>query len=331
MNKRIALLYGGADSEHDVSYMGYEYVSELLNDSKYEILPVYITRGGTWTVKAEGRDTAVYPSRENGGCLATDCGCIRIDAAIPLLHGRGGEDGSVQGALECARIPYVGADVCTSALCLDKTYAKAVAESIGIPTVPSVSPKRYEEADVALKAALKKLNFPLFIKPRRLGSSVGAYPIKNEGDFLEYYKKASEIGEGLVIIEECLTDKRELECAYVEIGGKKTVTPPGEILIDGFYGYSEKYGGKTHTLPRSPLKADTADTLVDYGERLAEAMMLRHLGRIDFFLSGDKIYFNEINTFPGFTKESLYPKMLENCGISPKDAILSFIEDALTW
>lgn len=331
MNKRIALLYGGADSEHDVSCMGYEYVSELLNDTKYEILPVYITRGGTWTVKKDGRDSAAYLSRENGGCLVTNSGSIKIDAAIPLLHGKGGEDGSVQGALECARIPYVGADVCTSALCLDKTYAKAIAESLGIPTVPSVSPKRYESTEAALKSATEKLSFPMFIKPRRLGSSVGAYLVYSESDFRKYYPMASEIGDGALIIEKCLTDKRELECAYVELGGKKTVTPPGEILIDGFYGYSEKYSGKTHTVPRSALKTEITDTLICYGERLAEAMMLRHLGRIDFFLSEGRIYFNEINTFPGFTKESLYPKMLESYGISPKDAMLSFIEDTLAW
>ena len=329
MKKRIALLYGGADGEHDVSVMGYEYVSELLKNTSYEILPVYIGKDGAWKIHTEEGVCHVYPTSKAGGSLCTEHGFIRIDAAIPLLHGKGGEDGSVQGALEIAGIPYVGADVSASAICLDKTYAKAVAESIGIPTVPSISPRRYESTATALNEAKEKLGFPLFIKPRRLGSSVGAYPIHSEEDFLKYYPLAQKVGDGLVIIEKLLTDKRELECAFLEFDGKRTVTPPGEVLIDGFYGYSEKYSGKTHTVPTSAIDSAIAMTLIEYGERLADAMMLRHLGRIDFFLCGGKVFFNEINTFPGFTKESLYPKMLESYGVPPKDAILSFIEDAL--
>ena len=329
MTKRIALLYGGASSEHDVSVLGYEYVSELLQGTEYEIIPVYISKNGDWSVTTNGAPITVYPTAKSGGSLNTEYGLIQIDAAIPLLHGDGGEDGSVQGALECARIPYVGADVCTSALCLDKTYSKAIARSLGIPTLSSVSPKRYESAKAALSECKEALNFPLFIKPRRLGSSLGACSATSEDEFLKGYEIASRLGDGLVIVEECLEEKRELECAFVEIGCKKIVTSPGEILIGGFYGYGEKYGGKTKTAPLARVEASVSETITEYASLLAEAMMLRHLGRIDFFLSGDKIFFNEINTFPGFTRESLYPKMLSVCGINPRDALISFINDAL--
>ena len=329
--KRIALLYGGASNEHDVSLMGYEYVSELLSDTEYDVLPVYIGRDGTWSVTVREARLSAYPSAMLGGSLYTAQGFIKIDAAIPLLHGDGGEDGSVQGALECAGIPYVGAGVCTSALCLDKAYAKAIAESLGIPTLRGVSINKGESAEGALAKCKEALSFPMFIKPRRLGSSVGAYPIPSEDEFLGCYPLAARAGDGLVLVEECLGDKRELECAFIEMDGERIITPPGEVLIDGFYGYGEKYSGRTHTEPRAGITEDIADALISYGIRLADAMLLRHLGRIDFFLSDGKIYFNEINTFPGFTKESLYPKMLERYGIHPRDALLSFVKDALSW
>ena len=328
MNKRIALLYGGAPCEHEVSVMGYNYVSELLKDTDYDILPVYVTKSGEWTVRRGNDVLRAYPVAMNGGGLCTERGFIKIDCAIPLLHGEGGEDGSIQGALECAGIRYVGADACTSAVCIDKTYAKAVAESIGIPTVKSVSPKRHESAECVLTEVKRELGFPAFIKPRRLGSSVGAYPILSEDDFFRCYDLASSVCDGLVIIEKRLTDKRELECAFLEFGGKRIITPPGEILIDGFYGYDEKYGGKTRTAATADVSSKTSRLITKYGERLADALMLRHLGRIDFFLSGDEIFFNEINTFPGFTKDSLYPAMLEEYGVSVRDALVSFVEDA---
>ena len=132
MAKRIALLYGGRGKEHDVSVMGYEYVSELLENSEYEILPVYIDKSGCWYVRIKNVLSPAYPTSKLGGSLYTGCDLVRIYAAIPLLHGDGGEDGSIQGALECAGIPYVGADVCTSAVCLDKAYTKAVASAIGM-------------------------------------------------------------------------------------------------------------------------------------------------------------------------------------------------------
>ena len=330
MRKTIALLYGGAPGEHEVSVMGYEYLSELLKNTEYEILPVYIGKDGTWSLRTESGLTRVYPVGKRGGGLDTGCDFIKIDAAIPLLHGKGGEDGKVQGALECAGIPYVGADACTSALCIDKAYTKAVALSLGIPTLKGVSPRRYESTEEALKTTKRKLGFPIFIKPRRLGSSVGACPVYDEDEFLLRYPVASELGDGLVLIEELLSEKRELECAFIELDGKRIITPPGEILIDGFYGYDEKYGGKTHTQARADVYEKTANTINGYAKALADAICLRHLARIDFFLSGGKVYFNEINTFPGFTRESLYPKMLERYGVNPKDAMLSFIEDALS-
>ena len=329
MKKRIALVYGGASKEHDVSVMGYEYLSVLLSDTEYEILPVYVGKDGEWNIRIKGKDTPAYPTRKGGGSLYTGYGFIKIDGAIPLLHGVGGEDGTVQGALEVSGIPYVGARVSASAICLDKSIAKTVAKSLGIPTLDDVVFSEKTDTEDALRLCLERLGFPMFIKPRRLGSSVGAFPIRAEDDFRLHFDEAMCLGDNLVIVERMLCDKRELECAFIGMDGKRIITPPGEILVDGFYGYDEKYGGKTRTAPRAELDKDVSIRIQGYAKMLADSLELRHLARIDFFLSGNDVYFNEINTFPGFTRESLYPKMLEANGIAPRTAILSLIEDAL--
>ena len=331
MKARIALLYGGASSEHDVSVMGYEYMRTLLTGSDFELLPVFVDKTGEWHIRLKGADIPAYPTRKMGGSLYTGYGFIKIDAAIPLLHGEGGEDGSVQGALEVSSVPYVGADVCTSAVCLDKAYTKAIANSLGIPTVPSVSFQAPTDAETALAMCESRLGFPMFIKPRRLGSSVGAYPAKSKDDFKAFFPLSMKEGKNLVTVEKMLTNKRELECAFYGAKGERIITPPGEILVDGFYGYGEKYGGKTVTHTVASVSEAVKREIRAYCERLADTLRLRHLARIDFFLTDEGLYFNEINTFPGFTSESLYPKMLEAHGIAPRDAIISFIEDALAW
>ena len=329
MKARIALIYGGASSEHDVSVKGYEYVTELLKNSDYEILPVYIDETGEWHLRIKGADTPAFPTGNMGGSLYTGCGFIKIDAAIPLLHGEGGEDGSVQGTLEIMGIPYVGAGVSASALCIDKIYAKTAADALGIPTLKSVSFSRATDTEIALAECQKKLGFPLFIKPRRLGSSVGAYPIRDEAEFRYAFPRAMREGKNLVMAERMLTSKRELECAFCEIRGEEIITSPGEILIDGFYGYDEKYGGHTRTTAIADIPDTIKKRIAEYSHALSDALNLRHLARIDYFLSDGELYFNEINTFPGFTRESLYPKMLEANGIEPAHALISFIEDAL--
>lgn len=329
MSKRIALMYGGASSEHEVSVMGYKYVSSLLKNTPYEILPIYIGRCGDWHV-GDSSGAAAYPSAYGGGSLYTEYGHIGIDAAIPLLHGSFGEDGCIQGALEVLGIPYVGADVSASALCIDKYYTKLLASSLGIPTLECVRFSSRTDAEYALNVCVEKLGFPMFIKPRRLGSSLGAHPVYDEGGFKAAFTAAMDEGDSFVIVEKMLTDKRELECAFCELGRERIITPPGEVLIGGFYGYGEKYSGNTVTRAVADISPRYSDAIRDLSRKIADALRLRHLSRIDFFMSGGEVYLNEVNTFPGFTRDSLYPKMLEAAGIHPRDALLSFVEDALS-
>ena len=328
MKARIALLFGGADAEHEVSLMGYGYVKQLLGKTDYEILPVYIDRSGDWHLGGVGGDIA-YLSGNLGGSLYAGGDFIRIDAAIPLLHGEGGEDGALQGALTLAGVGYVGADSVTSAVCIDKSYTKSIVSALGVPTLDEVAFSESTDVGAALEECKRKLGFPMFIKPRRLGSSVGAYPVYTEDGFNQCFPLAQELGRGLVTVEKMLTCKRELECAFCRLGKEKIITPPGEILIDGFYGYGEKYGGRTRVSPVADLDGSVRDKITDYASRIADRLSLRHLARIDFFLTEDGPVFNEVNTFPGFTEDSLYPKMLTAYGIDPGDALVSFIEDAL--
>lgn len=327
--RRIALLYGGKSAEHEVSVNGYAYVKALLEKNGDEVVPVYITDTGKWTAF----DCDVFPIPKGAGekgSLQISTDRVQIDAAIPLLHGDGGESGEVQGLLTAAKIPYVGADVITSAICLDKHYAKCVAQNLGIPVTKWVSFCEKTDTDTALTLCKEKIGFPMFIKPRRLGSSVGAYPILCENDFRKCFKRAMEQGSDLVIVEELLDKKRELECAFYSALGTTVISPPGEVLIDGFYGYDEKYNKATVTVTEANIPADVAEKIREHNERLARVFSLRHLARIDYFLSEKGLAFNEINTFPGFTEHSLYPKLLSRMGIEPRRAIAAFVEDAVT-
>ena len=206
MKERIALLYGGESSEHDVSVMGYRYVKNLLDEKNLDVLPVYVSRDGGWHIGGEGGKRA-YLSGYLDGSLYTEDGFIKIDAAIPLLHGKGGEDGRVQGALEYAGIKYVGADVGTSAVCIDKSYAKRIVASLGIPTLDEVAFSRETDTNEALSLCQGRLGFPMFIKPRRLGSSVGAHPVYDRADFIRCFPLSMREGGCFVTVEKMLTEK----------------------------------------------------------------------------------------------------------------------------
>ncbi len=326
MKKTVALIYGGKSREHEVSVNGYRVLKKAIEDTGHEALPVYIDRRGAWHLINDSEPT--YPIKSPHGCgLSKGKEIIRIDAAIPLLHGDGGEDGAIQGCLETAGIPYIGADVISSALCIDKAVTKTIARSIGIPTLESVDFSEDTDTEEALLKCENRLGFPIFIKPRKLGSSVGAHSAYTKEEFRRYFTVAMIEGSCSVMVEKLLTDKRELECAFIDLGGRKMISHPGEIICQGTYGYQEKYNLKTHTEVHADISDVIADKIKQYSDILARNVGLRHLGRIDWFLSGEKLYFNEINTFPGMTEDSLYPKLIETMGVALSDAIGSFIED----
>ncbi len=341
---KYAVIFGGAGYEHFVSRLGAEnFISAALRCG-FDILPIFIDKNGDFYVysgdisdiadiekELDIRElTPTFPIRLGGECGFYVRGNIMpVALAVPLLHGDFGEDGRVQGLLSSAGIKFVGADTLSGALSSDKAYTKAVAESIRVPTLPYLtfarSKTRFSDAASCVE---ERIGYPAFVKPCGLGSSVGASCAMDCVGLRRSLELAFSVAER-VIVERALIRPRELECAYFDVGGTHAVAHPAEISVrDGFYDYETKYFNADnvtlHTV--ADLPRDTVTKIKEYTEALASALSVRHIARFDFFLTEDgELYFNEVNTFPGMTKSSLYSAMLAECGITFE----SFIEKLL--
>lgn len=319
--KQVAIFFGGRGYEHSVSVSGAKNLLPLIDGERYGVHTVLIEKSGRMRLSESG--TEVFPiMREGVGALLTEEGCIiPIDCAFPLLHGDYGEDGTLQGLLASLCIPFVGSDARASAICLDKAVTKAAAEALGIPTVPWRLITDGRGTDLVP---------PLFIKPDCLGSSVGASPVRSDDDLSAAIAAAGELGGGRVLAEGLIEPLRELECAYFSAQGEELFSHPGEILCDGFYSYGRKYSDKAaESVCRAELPTAITERIREYASALCRFIGVRHLARVDFFLSGERLYFNEINTMPGMTERSLYLRLLESEGISPAEAINRMISDAI--
>ena len=312
---KLALIYGGCGYEREVSVKGFEFVYPILQ-YKYDCLPVFIDKNGRWLANGE----RVFPL--DGGLYFIDSQkLIKVDCAFPLLHGDFGEDGIVQGALDTAHIPYVGCDGRVGAVCRDKSVVKAVAESLGIPTLPYVTLFRGDD--------IPDLSYPVFVKPTGLGSSIGASRAENEKELKAALNSAFNLCNK-VIIERLLNPKRELECGYFAYKCKHLFTDVGEILTDGFYDYDKKYGDfGAQAIPCATVSHEINAKIKDYSRRLVHRLGVKQICRVDFFLSGNDIYFNEINTMPGFTETSLYHLMLSEEGIDLCDLLTGLVGGAI--
>ena len=340
----IALIFGGRGFEHDVSVRGAEYVFPLIDTSLYRKIPIYIKKNGTWVTPTLRdlpccpralADEAVpteecFPAFRNSVCgLQAESAFLPIVSAFPLLHGDFGEDGVVQGALENARIPYVGCNTLTSAVTRDKCYVKLIAKHLGIPTARWVYVT--EACAESVENAERTLGYPMFVKPARLGSSVGAGIAKCRVELTKALDRALALGSGRALVEEFVDIDKELECGYYSSKSKELFTSIGEISCEnGFYDYETKYFSEAARVSsRAPLTEAECAKIHGYASRLARYLGLCGLSRIDFFRARDGgIYFNEINTMPGFTETSLYPRLVSEAGISPKELINRLIGDA---
>lgn len=326
---RVMLIFGGRGHESEVSTRGAKHILPLIDREKYQVLPIFIDKSGAWLTE---RGDEVYPARLGGASgLFLGGKIIPIDCAFPLLHGDFGEDGVVQGALQNAGIAYVGCNAMTSGMARDKATVKSVAERLCIPTVRWISVYRSDGICRVVRMAESEIGYPMFIKPACLGSSVGASGAECREDLTSALERAFTLSDKL-IIESRLGQKRELECAYFSALGREIITEPGEILIDsGFYDYDEKYSDKScvSVKGRAELDEAVAGAIKSYSRALVRALGVRNLSRIDFFFSGERLYFNEINTMPGMTEGSLYPMMLGESGISPCEMVNSLIADGI--
>jgi D-alanine-D-alanine ligase len=306
---RVAVLAGGRSSEHEVSLHSAAFVREAVAAAGHEVVPVTVERSGAWV--HDGEALALSP----GG------GLLDADAVFPVLHGPFGEDGTVQGLLELLDVPYVGAGVLASSLCMDKVVFKEVLSAAGVPQVAyaAIREHRWRADPVAVRAELAVLGTPVFVKPARLGSSVGIAKAWGEAGF-DAAVEGAFAHDGLVIVEG-FSSGTEVECSVLGLD-EPEASVPGEIVVlkGDWYDYEAKYGegGMELVVPaRLPepvleqVRALAVDTFVRVG--------CAGLARVDFFVEGDRVLVNELNTMPGFTATSAYPKLWEASGVPPAE------------
>jgi D-alanine-D-alanine ligase len=302
---RVAVLAGGRSSEHEVSLNSAAFVREAVAAAGHEVLPVTIERTGAW--RHDGADLALEPGK----------GLLDAHAVFPVLHGPFGEDGTVQGLLELLDVPYVGAGVLASALCMDKVVFKDVMAAAGVPQVRSIALReaRWRRDPGAVLDELGGLGSPVFVKPARLGSSVGISKAGEGGLELAAALEVAFEHDGLVIVE-AYCGGIEVECSVMGLA-EPEVSMPGEIVIDAdWYDFEAKYtpGGMELVVP-----ARIPEAVREEVRRLAAETFVRvgcaGLARVDFFVDGDRVLVNELNTMPGFTETSVYPKLWEAGGL----------------
>jgi len=306
---RVALLHGGRSSEHEVSLASAASVRRGLADAGHMVTDVLLERDGRWLVPG-GEALALAP----GG------GLLGADAAFPVLHGPFGEDGTVQGLLELLDVPYVGAGVLASSLCMDKVVFKDVLAGTGVPQVAykAVAEARWRAAPGAVRAALAPLGLPVFVKPARLGSSVGIAKVA-EADALEAALSGAFAHDGLAIVE-AFSPGVEVECAVMGAVTEAVASVPGEVrLLRGaeWYDYEAKYGeGGVELVVPAGISAAAATEVRRLAVQTFERVGCSGLARVDFFVeSGDRVLVNELNTLPGMTPTSAFPKLWEASGV----------------
>ncbi|MGH9759008.1 MAG: D-alanine--D-alanine ligase family protein [Candidatus Acidiferrales bacterium] len=345
---RIGVLFGGRSGEHEVSLASAASVIRALDPEKYEVVPIGIAKDGRWLVGSgavrlladviKTGDRVVLPPDPSAAALvplaaAAGQPSVMVDVIFPVLHGTFGEDGTVQGLLELAGLPYVGAGVLASSVGMDKDVQKRLFEQAGLPIVPFLAVRRSEwerERARVIREIKKKFRFPVFIKPATLGSSVGMTRVNAAHQLPAAMDLAGEFALK-IIVERCVT-AREIE---VSVLGNDQVraSVPGEIVPHReFYDYTAKYleSGTRLIIPAALTKKQVA-TFQECAVRAFQAIDGAGMARCDFFLDrkNGKIYINELNTIPGFTSISMYPKLWEASGLPYPQLIDRLIELAL--
>ncbi|HLH14420.1 MAG TPA: D-alanine--D-alanine ligase family protein [Solirubrobacteraceae bacterium] len=303
----VAVLAGGRSAEHDVSLSSGAAVREGLLTGGHEVVAVEVGRDGVW--RRAGEALSVTP----GG------GLLGVDVAFPALHGPYGEDGTVQGVLEALDVAYVGAGVAASAVCLDKVLFKDLMASVGVPQVDyaGVRAERFARAGEQVLAELERLGLPVFVKPAHLGSSVGIVKVQEQGRLAEALAQAFAYDD-LAIVEAAATGV-EVECGVLGVlgGGDPFVSQAGEIAFPGeFYDFGAKYspGGMELRVP-ARISSSARERVRALAARAFAASGCEGLARADFFVAGERVLLNELNTMPGFTPTSVYAKLLDASGV----------------
>jgi len=345
--KNILLLFGGSSPEHEVSVASAASVVSALKN--HTVIPVYITKTGKWLMydgkvdnnlqiidwEKFGTPAILSPDRVNRGLLRVVCDKVKaipIDVVLPILHGPNGEDGTIQGLCELAGIPYIGCGVAASAVAMDKGLARLVARALKIPQTDFLvfdHDEFHDNPSSAMTKIGRKLGYPCFVKPNVGGSSIGITKVANRKEL----KKAIEIAQKYcdkIIVEKSVSG-REIEVGILGSGLNAKASVVGEIIADGeFYDFDAKYiKPESKTLVPADVSEEIQSKIQDYALQIYRAIGGSGLSRVDFFVTEDnRIFFNEINTVPGFTPISMYSKMWEATGISRHELLDILIKTA---
>ena len=346
----VAVIFGGYSTEHEVSINSAINVISSLSKEKYNVIPVYINPQGSWFLhegQADSLKTAELTKfgtpcqlsldRESKGLLRINADKVKripVDVVFPMLHGKFGEDGSIQGLCELSGISYVGCSLMASAIAMDKAMAKLVAGSLGINQVKYLvfEPDELNDAVRVLSKIRYKLGYPCFVKPVRTGSSVGISKVNNKKELAEAIELALS-HDDRIIVEKAVAG-RELECAVLGTGGNDTITSGVGELIPGaeFYDFNAKYNNpESRTIVSPEISEAAVNEIKEASLKIFKAIGGRGLSRVDFFLeeATSKVIFNEINTIPGFTDISMYPMLMNEAGVDSIRLMDRLIEIAI--
>ena len=345
MKKNLCVIFGGESPEHDISQKSVTSVLNNLDKDKYNIYAIGITRdgkwylytgdwglieSGTWEKEADKLTTAfISPDSTQHGIvvLGEKTEVIHIDVIFPVLHGEYGEDGTIQGLFELSHIPYVGMGVLASANGMDKTYSKLVFDSVGIPQAAWVVVTSGDDFEVKADEIEAKLGYPCFVKPARLGSSVGVGKAHDRKELLDALYNAEKY-DRRIFVEEHI-DGHEVECAVLgNSDAKGSVIGEIKPTVE-YYDFDAKYNDNSTVLViPAELPEETSDKIREYAVRAFHALDGQGLSRVDFFVKhkDGSVVLNEINTLPGFTNISMYPKLWEHSGIPMTELIDKHIE-----
>ncbi|NMB02858.1 MAG: D-alanine--D-alanine ligase [Firmicutes bacterium] len=315
---RVGVIYGGRSGEHEVSLVSARSVMDALDKEKYEVIPIKIGKDGKWQQHIIQAD----PTIDSG-----------FDVIFPVLHGPYGEDGTIQGLLELANLPYVGAGVASSGASMDKALMRALFAQAHLPLLPWEVVLGYEWKEHPQEVTAKledTLGYPMFVKPANLGSSVGISKVKSPEDLGPAMDLALSF-DRKVVVEQGMVNAREIECSVLGHNNPEA-SILGEIVpAHEFYDYQAKYHNvESKLIIPAPLNEQQTETIRNYACRAFQAVDCSGLGRVDFLVNGQgDIFLNEINTIPGFTQISMYPKLWEQSGIPYAELLDRLIELAL--
>lgn len=336
MKEKILVIFGSMSKEHEISCISASNVIQNFDKNKYDVKMAGIDKKGIWcyyTGSVENVKENKWIEDEENKIKIVDLfsELKKYDVVFPVLHGKYGEDGLIQGLFEMLQIKYVGCKVLGSSIGMDKVLSKELVQSINIPVVEYIALKKDYDKESILDKVKEKLNFPVIVKPSKEGSSYGVTKVDKKENLVEAIENALKY-DSEILVEKYISKRKEIECAVLEdlSNEKMYVSTPGEIIsANEFYDFEAKYENdeSTSKIPANVSK-EIAEKIKEYATLIFKKLRLKSIARIDFFVSDNDIYFNEVNTMPGFTNISMYPMMLIHDGISYSEILDILIENA---